>query len=245
MQQENDQRSLNKTMGRRSGLREIDKIIHYYEPWIDNKRHKVGVKMKTDSDGGKPQFYTQHFKDDQERVIYKFFDTLPELYEWIEEQLADLIKLSWEPKIYIQVKGRSSAYEIKEDNASYRGIDFIHSEVEITATILEVGTSEDGKRWRRAPGKPKTLKKFEEQIGYGLEKREGCYYSLKEQEHPGDPYSRALIDDTEENRALLQQFAIRFDELRDQFFKAFSPDYVQQFLTHAAGTLLLNAPEEK
>lgn len=33
----------------RGGGRDFSKIVHYYEPYIDGKRHKVGVKMSTRS----------------------------------------------------------------------------------------------------------------------------------------------------------------------------------------------------
>ena len=56
-----------------------------------------------------------------------------------------------------------------------------------------------------------------------------------------EPYSRALIDDTPENREMLVQFAVMFDELRDKFFRSFAPDNVGQFLAKVASRPQLKA----
>jgi hypothetical protein len=226
-------------MGIRSGGRDFRKIIHHYEPFIDGKRHKVAVKMESTSKG-EIRFFTDHFKDEENRPIEKVFKKLPDLYEYIEEQLATLPDVVWESKIYIEVKGRSDG---QIDGTKYHGGEqLLHSEVEVTAMACEIGTGTDGKMWRRAPGERKRVEKFDKNIGYGLEK-EKYYWKTDDPNDPGEPYSRALIDDTVKNRELLVQFSVKFDELRDQFFKAFAPEHVERFLSQTAGTLLLNSGE--
>lgn len=221
---------------RRSGGREFDKMIHHYEPWIDGKRHKVGIKMCLENEKA-PTFYTEHFKDDNKKVVKNSFKKIEELYNWIEEQLATLPDVAWVSKILIEVRG-SSRGSIT-GYSQYEGFSLVNSEVSISAVALEIGTGSDGKTWSRNPGKPTSISKFDKNIGYGLENR---YFSSKDDQKP---YSRALIDDTIENRKMLVQFAVRFDELRAQFYRAFSPEYVEKFLSAAAGTLLLSGLKEE
>lgn len=225
---------------RRGGGRSFNKIIHHYEPYIDGKRHKVGIKIDVTKDGEKVQYFTEHIKDlDTKKPIIERFDTLPKLYNWIEEQLIHKPEVTWERKIYVHVRGYTFAR--RKTQANYKGESLLHASIDIEAEAIEIGTAPDGRKWRRAPDNPKSAEKFDENIGYGLEH---SWSSKREGTDPDDPYSRALIDDTPENRELLVAFSVKFDGLRDQFFRAFAPEHVHQFLNHAAGTLLLNAPNE-
>jgi hypothetical protein len=220
----------------RRAPKEFDKTIHYYEPWIDDKRYKVAIKMCTD-DGTDVKFYTEHFKDDKDKIISNSFDKLSDLYDWIEDQLATMPDVKWAPKIYIRVIGESKGRVDGTDG--FHSISLLASKVEIYADAVEIGTAPDGRCWTRCPGKPKSKRIFDKNIGYGFEK-EKYYWKKDDPNDPGEPYSRALIDDTPENRELLVQFSVRFDQLRDQFFRAFAPEYVSRFLAQTAGMLLLS-----
>jgi hypothetical protein len=220
----------------RGGDRSFNKTIHYYEPYINEKRHKVGIKMRVDFRPDEDvTFYTDHFKKDADtkESVENSFKTLAELYEWIDEQLEVIPEIVWESKIFVEVRGYSYG-KTNPKHTTWKGLSISHSSLDISAEAVEIGTTPDGRKWRRCPGE-KRVSKFTEQIGYGLERR---YSSDKD----GSPYSRALIDDTPQNREMLVAFAVKFDELRDQFFKAFAPEYVHRFLSQTAGTLLLNAP---
>lgn len=225
----------------RRGSKEFDKIIFYYEPWIDNKRHKVAVKMNVKNDGKSVVFYTEHFKreDNHRRHVDNSFTNPADLYEWIDNNLAELPDVKWDAKILVNVKGSANATIL--GNEHYRGISLMHSEIEVNAEAIEVGIGSDGKKWKRAPGKPKSIQPFTENIGYGLEK-DGSWWKPDDPDDPGEPYSRALLDDTDENRKLLVKFSVRFDQLRDQFFQAFAPEHVVKFLATNAGNFLLNSP---
>jgi hypothetical protein len=215
----------------RRGPKEIDKIVHHYEPRIDGKRHRVGIKMKSDN-GEAPIFYTEHFKETKEdysrpKVVKKEFAQLSELYDWIDDMLANQIELVWLPKIFVEVRGQATGH-LDWDR-------LVSAEVEITAEVIEYAEHGD-RRWQRRPDRPSTMEKFSVNIGYGTEQRYGW------SNDPEEPYSRALIDDTPENREMLIAFSVKFDELRDQFFKAFAPEYIHRFLAEAAGVPLLSAP---
>lgn len=216
----------------RRGGRELNKVIHYYEPYIDGKYHKVGISMES-KDGQKVQFYTKSFKDDQKRGGDRF-DTLAELYDWIDIKVSTLPNVTWEKVILIEVDGQSEA--VLEATGNHRGESLLTSKIEVQALAFELGTDPDGKRYSRNPDQPKHVAKFEKNIGYGIEAR----WSWRPNDE--DPYSRALIPDTEANRKLLVVFAAKFDQLRDQFFKAFAPENVATFLSRTSG-LLLPLPE--
>lgn len=228
----------------RNGAREFCKTIHYYETRVNDKKHKVPVKMRT-SDGEKIEFFTEHFKqEDGRRFVKNSFDKLADLYDWIDDQVAELPDIEWSRKIYIKVEG--SARGDLEGHTNYSGESLMSCEVKIYATAFEFGTTEEGQRYRRTAGIPKSLEKFNKNIGYGLEKESWYWQSQKEKDaEPSDPYSRALIDDTPENREMLVAFAVQFDRLRDQFFQAMSPDHVTRFLAQSAGKLALKGMEDQ
>lgn len=223
----------------RANCKEFEKTIHHAEFRVADKWVKVGIKMRFDSDAN-ICFSTDHFKNDDGRPVKNEFKTLPELYAAIEDQLTEMPEVTWEPKIFIEVKGWS--YGRLKAHPQWDGETIAHSSLDIEARAIEFGAGSDGRRWSRNPPekgeRKQRINKFEHEIGYGHEKK-----TWHKADEDGTPYSRALIDDTPENRKMLVAFSVKFDELRDQFFRAFAPETVYRFLSSTANTLLLNTGE--
>lgn len=220
----------------RRATKEFDKTVHYFEKSIETKYFKVPIKIKTN--GTKAEFYTPFFKAEENGgKKIEYFESIKDLYEYVEDSLAELTPIhNWERKIYIRVKGHSRHYGV-EGHETHDRIDMTASSIEVFSEIIEIGSTEDGRKWKRGPGDPKSIRSFNENIGYGLEKDK---YWWKKDDDPGDPYSRALIDDTPENREMLVAFAEKFDILRDQFFRAFG-EGAQRFLAASANMKLLTS----
>ncbi len=107
----------------RRGVRSFDKVVHYYEPYVQNKSHKIGIKMKftdsrTSEDSKPPIYFTDYFKS--RGIATTEFNDLNDLYEWIDDNLVELPPLDWKPKIFIKVSGYGSPRTSSDPGTSLR-----------------------------------------------------------------------------------------------------------------------------
>ncbi len=110
------------------------------------------------------------------------------------------------------------------------------------AELREFATDSSGQMWSRSPD-PKAYKhfsKFKEPLGVGIKKEKSTW-----SDHITEtPYSNSIIEDTPENRAMIAQFVTKFEQLKDQFRKAMSQEFVTRFLASNSRLMLAAQPEE-